>query len=153
MKTQEQNQLVIDENNFSEYFKDISNNKPDKGDTIACYTTKAFLGSGALKKDIIFSMEENIQSSIKILQKLAKSRYIDSINVLKQMISDRLSGMSREEVENKEYEYVAEFFYYVKKEYIPENDPHWSTLKIHNINEFLDKDKNVLCQSKIVEQD
>lgn len=140
--------LIIDESNFNEYFKDVSlNNKPNKDDIIACYTTKATLGAGDLKKDIIASMRENVYSSIKILQKMAKARYLDAIKVLKNMMKDRLSGMSDIEVENKEYEYVAEFFYYTKKDYIPTDDPHWSTLKIKNIDDFLDKQK-----SKIVKE-
>lgn len=144
------NDLIIDETNFDQYFKDISSSKPEKGDILACYTTKATLSGGDLKKDIILAAEENIYSAIKLLQKIAKARYLDSIKILREIISDILSGKSKEEVESKEYEYIAEFFYYTKREYIPEDDPHWSTLKIHNINDFK---KNLNIKSKIVEED
>ena len=131
-------ELIIDENNFSDYFKDVSvNHKPNKGEIIACYITRAKFGAGDLKSDVISSMKENVFSTIKILQKIAKARYLDSIIILKQMLSDKLSGMSDREIEDKEYEYIAEFFYYTKKEYVPTDDPRWSTLKIHNVDELL----------------
>lgn len=144
------NELIIDETNFNQYFKEVAGNKPEKGDILACYTAKATLSAGDLKKDVIATLEDNIYSAIKLLQKMAKARYLDSIRILKEIINDILSGKTNEEIENKEYEYVAEFFYYTKKEYIPDNDPHWSTLKIHNINNF---EKNINITSKIVEED
>lgn len=135
-------ELIIDESNFSEYFKDVSlNYKPNKDEIIACYTTKAKFGAGNLKKDVIFSMGENVYSSIKILQKIAKARYNYAVKVIKEMLQDKLSGMSDKEIEEKEYEYVADFFYYTKKDYVPTDDPRWSTLKIHEASEFLDNQK------------
>jgi hypothetical protein len=145
-------ELIIDENNFSDYFKDVSvKNKPDKGEIMACYVTKAKFGAGDLKSDVIHSMKENVFSTIKILQKIAKARYLDSLIILKQMLSDKLSGLSDKEIEDKEYEYTAEFFYYTKKEYVPTDDPRWSTLKIHDVDELLCKEKNTLLKSKIIE--
>lgn len=132
-------ELIIDKSNFSQYFKEISGYKPEKDDIMACYTTKAKFVSGELKKDIIDSVEGNVHSSIKILQKIAKARYMDAIKILKEIIIDILSGKTKEEIENKEYEYTAEFFYYTKKEYVPEDDPHWSTLKLYKIDNFLEK--------------
>lgn len=135
-------ELIIDENNFSQYFKDVTTHKPKKGDILACYTAKAKFISGDLKKDVINSIGENIHSSIKVIQKMAKARYLDAIKILKEMINDLLSGKTLEEVENKEYEYTAEFFYYTKKECIPIDDPHWSTITIHNIHDFSSDQKN-----------
>lgn len=147
-------ELIIDESNFSDYFKDVSvKKKPDKDEIIACYTTRAKLCAGDIKKDVILSIENNVYSSIKILQKIAKSRYEDAVSLIKEMLSDKLSGMSDDDIENKEYEYVAEFFYYTKKEYVPIDDPRWSTLKIHNVDELLDKEKNILIKSKIIENE
>ena len=145
-------ELIIDESNFSDYFKDVSfKNKPDKDEIMACYTTRAKLCAGDIKSDVILNMKENIFSTIKILQKIAKARYLDSLIILKKMLSDKLSGLSDKEIEDKEYEYTAEFFYYTKKEYVPTDDPRWSTLKIHNVDGLLDKEKNILIKSKIIE--
>jgi|694.fasta_scaffold00614_67 hypothetical protein len=145
-------ELIIDESNFSEYFKDVSlKYKPSKDEVIACYTTKAKFGPGDLKKDVINALENNAYSALAIIQKMAKARWIDSVKVLKEILHDRLSGMSVDEVENKEYEYIAEFFYYTKKEYIPKDDPHWSTLKTYNSEDLVDKEKNILIKSKIIE--
>ena len=34
-------ELIIDENNFDQYFRDISKNVPEKGDVLAKYTAIA----------------------------------------------------------------------------------------------------------------
>ena len=98
-----------------------------------------------------FIQDQLVCDTIKILQKIAKARYLDSLLILKKMLSDKLSGLSDKEIEDKEYEYTAEFFYYTKKEYVPTDDPRWSTLKIHNVDDLLDKEKNILIKSKIIE--
>lgn len=147
-------ELIIDESNFSDYFKDVSvKKKPDKNEIIACYTTKARFCAGDVKIDVISSMKENVFSTIKILQKIAKARYLDSLIILKQMLSDKLAGMSDKEIEDKEYEYIAEFFYYTKKEYVPSDDPRWSTLKIHSTKDLINEEKNILIKSKILDNE
>ena len=132
--------LLIDEKNFSEYFRDISKNKPNKGDIIAVYRAKAFFTDGLMKKDIIDLMQKDgkVLSAIKVMQKLGGAVYIDAIRVLKELSNDLLV-MDPEEVEKKEYSFTVEFFYYTKKEFVPKNDPHWDILNICNLNEFLNK--------------
>ena len=144
--SQSDEELVIDENNFSQYFREVSKNKPQKDDIIATYRAKAKFVEGEIKKNVIdlMQIDGNINSSIKVMQKLAGATYAEAIKVLKEMLQDSLDGMSFEEIEKKEYDYVVEFFYYCKKEHVPKDDPHWSTITIvgdfSKIEEKIDED-------------
>ena len=46
-------ELVIDESNFTEYFKDCRIHRPERGDVMAKYTAIAEFVDGAMKKDVI----------------------------------------------------------------------------------------------------
>lgn len=131
-------ELIIDENNFSNYFKEIKGIKPEKGDILARYRASAQLIEGQMKKDLInLLMHNDSHSALKVMKKLGNSVEIDAIRVLKEMSKDLLDGMTAEEVEKKEYSYIFEAFYYTKPEYFPENDPHWTSISIKN--DFLEK--------------
>jgi uncharacterized protein YfcZ (UPF0381/DUF406 family) len=136
--TQEVEELVIDESNFSEYFREVSKSKPQKDDIIATYRAKAKFVEGDIKKNVInlLQIDGNVNSAVKVMQKLAGATSTESIKVLKEISQDYLNGMSFEEIEKKEYDYIVEFFYYCKKEHIPNDDPHWSTIHIHNVEDF-----------------
>lgn len=125
-------ELVIDESNFFEYFREVAKSKPQKDDIIATYRAKAKFVEGDIKKNIInlLQVDGNVNSAVKVMQKLAGATYSEAIRVLKEISQDYLNGMSFEEIEKKEYEYTVEFFYYCKKENVPNNDPHWSTITI-----------------------
>ena len=46
-----------------------------------------------------------------------------------------------------------EVIYYTKREYIPENDPHWTVISIANLDKFLDKaNQMVSIRTKICDQ-
>jgi hypothetical protein len=130
--TQEVEELVIDESNFSQYFREVSKSKPQKDDIIATYRAKAKFVEGDIKKNVInlLQIDENVHSAVKVMQKLAGATYPESIKVLKEISQDYLSGMSFEEIEKKEYDYTVEFFYYCKREHVPSDDPHWITITI-----------------------
>jgi uncharacterized protein YfcZ (UPF0381/DUF406 family) len=130
--TQEVEELIIDESNFSQYFREVSKSKPQKDDIIATYRAKAKFVEGDIKKNVInlLQIDGNINSAIKVMQKLAGATYSEYIKVLKEISQDYLDGMSFEEIEKKEYDYTVEFFYYCKKEHVPNDDPHWSTITI-----------------------
>jgi len=136
--TQQVEELVIDESNFSQYFRPVSKSKPQKDDIIATYRAKAKFVEGDVKKNVIglLQIDENVNSAVKVMQKLAGAPYAEAIRVLKEISQDYLSGMSFEEIEKKEYDYVVEFYYYCKREYIPKDDPHWSTISIQNVEDF-----------------
>jgi hypothetical protein len=136
--SQQVEELVIDESNFSQYFRPVSKSKPQKDDIIATYRAKAKFVEGDVKKNVIglLQIDENVNSAVKVMQKLAGAPYAEAIRVLKEISQDYLSGMSFEEIEKKEYDYVVEFYYYCKREYIPKDDPHWSTISIQNVEDF-----------------
>jgi uncharacterized protein YfcZ (UPF0381/DUF406 family) len=129
---QEVEELIIDESNFSQYFREVSKSKPQKDDIIATYRAKAKFVEGDIKKNVInlLQIDGNVNSAVKVMQKLAGATYAESIKVLKEISQDYLNGMSFEDIEKKEYDYILEFFYYCKREHVPNDDPHWSTITI-----------------------
>jgi hypothetical protein len=131
-------ELIIDETNFFQYFKEIKNSKPEKNDILARYRSKALLVDGLMKRDLMnLLMHNDSRSALKVMQKLGGAVEEDAIRVLKDISNDLLNGLSPEEVEKKEYEYIYEAFYFTKLEYFPENDPHWTAISIKN--NFLEK--------------
>lgn len=135
------NELVINESNFEEYFKDCRKHKPQKGDIMARYTACAEFIDGRMKCDIIDLLHnyDKANAAVQVMRKLGCATEQDSIRICKEVCQDLLSGMTLKEVEQKVYKYVLEVFYYTKKEYVPLGDPHWSIISINNLDEFLDQ--------------
>lgn len=134
-------ELVIDENNFSEYFRDVRmHNRPQRGEVMARYTATAEFVNGHMKRDIIDLLhnKNKIEAAIQVMRKLGSATEKDAIRICKEICQDLVSGMSLKEVEDKIYKYQLELFYYTKKEFIPLNDPHWSVISLKNLDEFLD---------------
>jgi len=143
----EQKELIIDENNFHQYFKDCRKNKPLKGEIMAKFTAMADFIDGRMKKDIIdllSNKEDKVYAAIQLLRKVGCATEKDSIRVCKEICKDLANGMNPLEVESKPYKYQMESFYYTKKEYVPVDDPHWSIISLVNLEEFLDSEGNKL---------
>lgn len=123
--------IVIDHNNFGEYFFDARQNRPQKGQVMAKFTAIAIFADGPQKRDIInlLKIDKAYQAS-QIMQRIHSARVPDCYRVLREMCEDMVSGMSDEEVEKKEYQFVLEAIFYTKKEYVPKRDPHWETLTV-----------------------
>ena len=135
-------ELIIDESNFSQYFRDVGKNSPQKGDVIAVYRTMAELGNGDLKEQIVESLfleKVGPNKAIKLLTKLGKSPMKEAIRVIKNISLDLYNGMSKPMVLAKTYELLIEIYYYTKDEYVPKNDFHWEIIKIKNIDDFICK--------------
>lgn len=150
------NELVIDENNFTQYFKDCRIHRPERGDVMAKYTAIAEFVDGQMKKDIIDLLmnKDKALAATQVMRKLGCATEYDAIRVCKQVAEDLASGMSPEDVEKKPYEYQLETFYYTKKEYVPVDDPHWQVISIANLDSFLDKNNRVVSfKTKIVESE
>lgn len=125
-----EDELVIDENNFNEYFFDASRNKPQKGQIMAKYTAEADFIDGQLKRDVLSLLKKDkAQAAVKVMGKLGYAKLPYDIKICREMTEDLLSGMSDEEILNKNYHYVVEFIYYTKREYVP-SDPHWTTIDL-----------------------
>lgn len=145
-------ELEINEANFSEYFRDVRISSPNKGDIIAQYAASAEFVDGNEKRQIISlltSTENKMEATAQVMRKLLYASEIDSYKIPRQMAEDLLSGMSFEEVATKPYKYVLEMFFYTQPEYVPKDDPHWSTISVLNLGEFLDK-KDAQIQTKIL---
>ena len=98
---------------------------------MAKFTAIAIFGDGPQKRDIInlLKMDKAHQAS-QIMQRIHSARAPDCYRVLREMCEDLMAGMSDEQVEKKEYEFVLEAIFYTKKEYVPKRDPHWETLTV-----------------------
>lgn len=147
-------EIVIDEKNFSNYFRDCRMSRPERGDVIARYSAIAEFIDGQMKKDIINLLMNNEKAvaATAVMRKLGCSNEADSIRICREVAEDLASGMTPDQVETKIYKYKLESFYYTKKEYVPHNDPHWAIISIANLDTFLDKDNQVLTmKSKIID--
>jgi len=135
------NELIINEANFAEHFRDVRMHKPQRGEVIARFTAMAEFVDGHMKRDIIDLLhnKNKIEAAIQVMRKLGSATEKEAIKVCKEVCRDLALGMSLEEVENKTYSYQLEFFYYTKKENIPVDDPHWSVISLKNLDEFLDE--------------
>lgn len=134
-------ELIIDEKNFAEYFRDCRISRPKRGDVIARYAAVAEFVDGRMKQDIIDLLQnkDKAVAATQVMRKLGCATQADAMRVCKEICQDLISGMSVQEVEQKSYKFTIEVFYYTKKEYIPIDDPHWSIIGIANLEEFLDK--------------
>jgi hypothetical protein len=149
-------ELVIDETNFSQYFRDCRISRPERGDVIARYSANAEFIDGQMKRDIIDLLhnKDKAMAATQVMRKLGCATQGDSLKVCKQICKDLASGMTLKEVEQKVYPYNIEVFYYTKKEFIPIDDPHWSLIGINNLDEFLDQaNQRLKIKSRIIEKE
>lgn len=144
------NDLIIDDTNFDEYFFDVRRNKPKKGQVMARYAAIATFEKCNEKENIIdlLTKTEKPLPATQVMRKLLFASEEDSVKILIEMAKDYLETKDRDYVLNKPYKYKMEMFYYVDPQYIPKDDPHWSTVSILNLNEFVDKDDNLTIKTK-----
>jgi len=147
--------LVIDESNFTQYFKDCRIHRPERGDVMARYTAIAEFVDGAMKKDIIHLLlnHDKAVAATNVLRKLGCATEKDAVRICREIAEDLANGMTTEQVEQKAYEYSLEAFYYTKKEYVPTDDPHWQVINLTNLDTFLDKEHTVQMTAKIMGKD
>lgn len=140
-------EIVIDESNFDLYFRDVKSNKPQRGDVMAVFRATAELADGNLKQQIIESLcaeEIGAKKATQLMMKIGQTNRKEALRVVKCICADLFGGMPKSSVAAKSYKYGFEMFFYTKKEYIPQNDPHWDVVTMKNLEEFLDKsEKNV----------
>jgi hypothetical protein len=152
-----ENELVIDSNNFEKYFRDCRISRPERGDVMARYSAIAEFVDGKMKQDIIHLLTYHDNKAIaatNVMRKLGCATESDAIRICKEITEDLANGMTEKEVEDKVYRYKMEVFYYTKKDYVPDDDPHWSIISIANLDKFLDSaNQLVSIKSKIVESE
>jgi len=132
-------EVVIDDSNFDEYFRDTRQNTPKEGEIVACYTAIAEFVRGPEKQhmiDLLRNTEKAVPGT-QVMKKLLYACEKDSFGVPLQMAKDMLSGMTVDEILDKPYKYKVEIFYYTKPEHVPVDDPHWSTISLMNLDDYL----------------
>lgn len=129
-------EVQIDSSNFSEHFFDARRFGPKKGQIMAKFSSVAFFGAGQAKKDIIRLLQKDkAREAAQVMNKIHCAKEPDCYRVCREICEDMLSGMSPLDVEKKDYKFVLEAVYYTKRENVPENDPHWTTLNVLEYDE------------------
>lgn len=147
---QDDEEIVITEENFSEYFRDVRFSAPEKGDIIAQYTARAEFVEGNEKRQIISlltSTENKMEATAQVMRKLLHASEVDAYRVPRLMAEDLISGLTEDDVAAKAYPYTMEMFFYAKPEYLPKGDPHWSSISVLNMEDFVSPN---VVESKIV---
>jgi len=124
--------VMINEDNFTEYFFDIKKHKPQKGQVLARWGSAADFVDGWVKQNVIellSTSKAGAESGSTILRNLVGAIEKDSIRVAKEIAQDLSGGMTVRQVLDKPYRFIIELFYWVKEEYIPVDDPHWSIIR------------------------
>ena len=147
-------ELIIDESNFDQYFFDVRKHKPQRGQILAKYTAMATLEKCNEKENLIdlLTKTDKVVPATQVMRKLLFASEEDSVKLLKEMAKDYLETKDREYVLNKPYKYKMEVFYYTKPDYVPKDDPHWSSVSILNLNEFTEKEENLVIKTKVETQ-
>lgn len=154
METEQE--IEIDESNFSQYFRDVRTGAMERGDVIAQYAASAELVDGLEKRQIVSLLkdtENKMEATAQVMRRLLFASEIDAYRVPRMMAEDMLSGMSEDEVASKPYKYTLEMFFYSKPEHVPKDDPHWSVISVLNAQEFFEEREGATISSKIVEPD
>jgi hypothetical protein len=93
-----------------------------------------------------------MEATAQVMRKLLFASELDSYRVPRMMADDMLSGMSDDEVAVKPYKYTMEMFFYTKPENIPRNDPHWSSISLLNLDDFVGKKESAI-EAKILSEE
>lgn len=127
----DENNVVIDSSNFSQYFFDVRRFGPKEGQIMAKFSAVAIFGDGPEKRDLIKILRrDKAEAAAMVMRKIHCAREPDCYRICREMVEDLINGMTDDEVAKKDYEFVLEAFYYTKREYLPKNDPHWETIDI-----------------------
>ena len=142
--------IEINEHNFNDYFHDARKHDLKKGEVMASYRATAEFVSSQEKQDVINLLKvDKVDAVIQLMKKYHGATDYDAIHVLLEMCADLVSGMTDEEVVEKPYPMVVEFFFYTQKEYIPVEDPHWTCISIRDLTHQAEGD--LVVSSRIVE--
>lgn len=147
-------EIEINEENFSQYFRDVRVSSMRREDVIAQYTAVAELVDGNEKRQIMSLLrdtEGKMEATAQVMRRLLFASEVDSYRLPRTMAEDMISGMSDDEVALKPYKYTLEMFFYANPEHVPKDDPHWSVISVLNAGEIFDKKDGLEISAKIVE--
>jgi hypothetical protein len=144
-------EIELNSENFNKYFFDVRKHKPQKGQIMVCYAAMADLVNSPEKASLVDLLINNDKAlaATQVMRKLFLASDLDSIQVPIKIAEDLHGGMSIKEVMEKKYRYRLEMFFYTLPEHVPQ-DPHWTTISILNLNEFVDTQDGVTIKSKFV---
>jgi hypothetical protein len=130
-KTNNEENLVIDSENFEQYFFDARKHRPEKGQIMAKYIAVAEFVEGQGKRDIMYLLKQDkAYQATQVMKKIHGAVDPDCYRVCREIAEDFMNGKTNEEVEKKSYKFITEYFFYTKREYVPKNDPHWETIQV-----------------------
>jgi len=134
--TEEVQEIEITDENFEEYFFDVRKHRPKPGQIMAKFTAMAEFTGPQAKRDIMKLLKmDKAQAAHQVMTKLHGAKPPDCYRICREMAEDMLAGLSEQEIIDKPYEFVLEFFFYTQREYVPKNDPHWETIKLIEYDE------------------
>jgi hypothetical protein len=136
------NEIVIDENNFHQYFRNTRKSRKQKNDIVVMYFSSAVFVDGKLKEEVIDLLCYEFNSVNKCIGKLFKYAYApqrEAIRLCKEIIKDFNNGISRDEIVRKEYPFFLQMFFYTKDDYVPKNDKRWVVIS----DEFRKNNTNI----------
>ena len=135
-----EDELIITAENFDQYYKDVRRFRPERGEIMVCYAHSAELVLGNEKRHLVYllKLDGKIEAATQVMRKLLFACEQDAYRVPKMILQDMIAGMSEEEILNKSYPYTVHIFYYTKPEYMDRNDPHWTSISLIHLDEFLD---------------
>ena len=134
-------EVEITEHNFEEYFFDVRQYDPKRGQILARYMAKAEFVNGHMKRNVIDLLKTHKNAgntAPQVMRKLGLALEEDSIKICREMAEDLMNGMSDNEVAEKSYPFTLECFFYAEKENVPVDDPHWDIVSIKNLDKFLE---------------
>ena len=113
-----------------EQFYDVAKHRPRKGQVMAKYTAVAEFIHGQAKQDVIRLLQmDKAVAAVNVMKKIHHVREPECFRVLREMAEDLLV-MTPEEVEQKPYKMVIEYFYYTDRSNVPTDDPHWEMIPL-----------------------
>lgn len=133
--------VVITDDNFALYFRDVVKNKKQDGDITVSYRSVMELPYCELKKDVIRLLAEvqgGAAMAVEALGRYAAASKSDAIRLCGEISTDILGGLSLEKVSYKIYKYHVVLFFYVKPEHFPktwleEKNTAWSIVSDETI--------------------
>ena len=137
-------ELIVTEENFHQHFFDVRQNKPSKGQVIACYSAMADFVRGHEKQniiDLLVKTSDKMLACGQIMRKLLYASEIDAYRVPRMMAEDLWNGMTVDQVQDKAYRYKVEIYYYTNPKNVPKDDPHWTIIEILNLEEHLETEQ------------
>ena len=147
-------ELIITEDNFEEYFFDVRKHTWKSGQVMARYRAKAEFVNTSYKKNVIDLMKlDKAIPAVQLMIKYHGATRLCAIQILKEMCQDMLNGMSEEEMLEKPYEMTIEYFFYTKKEYIPTDNPHWDCISVRGVGAMDSDDSDLVVSAKLVDAD